>query len=286
MLGLLNAKEDLKAALVKAWSVNNVMELDKPISPHPQLNSLFIDWFPKKTDDKFATQAVYVEHYAKAGVPIVIFDRFLSVNQTEYSWLRKFNITFCEPVIGYRTGFKWMPLWSDRFIPKRRDKSKYILTGELDNAVLEDFDKYYKRAAELLPSKSVSYSLKEADIYDSKIDSLHQLGIEKLERPVYDQAATTILIGCANDYKHGRLPDNFFDIMREGCVPLLPIEHRFYCSMFDDLTISNDNDLIFLLEMSERVAEVLIEELLENIFKRYPEFHIRYTVEQLKEWLV
>jgi hypothetical protein len=284
MLGLINARGNLKLALHSVWSAGTHVNLETYIDPPPKIDALFIDWIPRKDQDRFAIQGIYVEHYAKAGVPIVIFDRYVTMNQNEYSWLRKFNITFCEPLLSCRTGFHWLPIWSENFKPKKRESSRYILTGPLTNENQFDFDKYYKKTAELFPSKSVSYT-RGADIYDTKVDSLKQMGIEMVSQPVYENSASTILIGSDVDYRFGGLPDNFFDIMKCGCVPLLPIEHRFYCSMFNDLVVAEDNDLIFLVDMSERLSEVLIEELLENIFKRYPEFKIEYTVERIREWL-
>ena len=74
MLGLLNARTDLKNALPE------ICELDAYLDPHPALSGLFIDWVPKSEEAKFAIQGIYVEHYAKAGVPIVIFDTILPLS--------------------------------------------------------------------------------------------------------------------------------------------------------------------------------------------------------------
>lgn len=299
MIGLLNTKADLRTALKDQVEV---AELDTYIDPHPAISGLFIDWIPKSEDNpKFALQGIYVEHYAKAGTPIVIFDRHLSLSNTEYSWLKKFNITFCEPVVKYRNSFQWMPLWAEFPFKFKSDHDK--IWNRMHSAGLAPverkcplyyegpvadriaaFDKYYKAAATIIPNRhDIHYA--SDDIGELKVEEFRNLGVGRLQVG-YNESASTILIGSTKDYISGRLPDNLFDIIRCGCVPLLPIEHRFYCSAWDELVISNNKDLQFLIQMSGNAGAVLIVELMENLVSRYPEFDIAFTVDRIKSLLL
>jgi len=290
MIGLLNVKSDLKEVLRNSVEIQ---ELDNYIDPHPVLSGLFVDWRPNTSgaaeSPQFALQGIYVEHYAKAGTPIVIFDRHLALTNTEYSWLKKFNITFCEPVIQYRRGFQWMPIWVEStfklksFRRPEYTKRECLLyyNGDITDRLMS-FDKYYKKTA-LILSKEVRYNSDE--VTDLKVEEFKKLGINRLAMS-YSAASSTILIGSAQDYIFGRLPDNLFDIMRSGCVPLLPIEHRFYAAGWDKLVISNEHDLRFLLSMSETYGDALIEDLILHLLERYPEFDINFTAERIKSLLL
>jgi len=283
MLGLFNTKTDLTHVLK---SVTDILVLDVYIDPHPDLSGLFIDWIPDKSDSKFAMQGIYVEHYAKAGVPIVIFDRFLALNNTEYSWLKKFNITFCEPVLKCRPGFQWFPMWVEvPFKYEKSDSRKYVLTynGSINDRIA-GVDKYYKQASVLLPTKEISIC--SNDITDLKSEELKKQGMVRTSDSQYSNASSTVLIGSDEDYTNGRLPNDLFDIMRSGCVPLLPIEHRFYCGGFADYIIRNNNDLEFLLSMSANYGGVLIEGLMEQLVRQFPEFDINFAVEKIKGLLI
>ena len=76
----------------------------------------------------------------------------------------------------------------------------------------------------------------------------------------------------------GILPMNMFDILKRGCMVLLPSEHRFFQSL--QMTINDEKDLDYYIK-HPGLRFVLIEEFFDNIEKQYPEFTIKYAVDKL-----
>jgi len=70
--------------------------------------------------------------------------------------------------------------------------------------------------------------------------------------------------------------------MNQNCLPLLPIEHRYFHAMFEGLIIKNMVDLSYYVEQYGRVKDVIIEDIYDNIEKHYPEFMIDNAVEVIK----
>ena len=100
MLGTFNICKDLKKNLDR-----ELLELDS-VDDLPEVSGLFIDWITKE-HSMFPKQAVIIEHYVKAGIPIIIYDRWLALEKQEFNWLKKFNVSFFEPAIVNRTGFEY-----------------------------------------------------------------------------------------------------------------------------------------------------------------------------------
>jgi hypothetical protein len=276
MLGVLNIRPDLKAKLSQHFEVTESGKID----------GLFIDWVPKSNDD-FAKQAVMVEEHVKRGIPTVIYDRYLNITTQEYMWLRKFNVTFFEPVINHRAGFEFLPQWTEPYKWKYTEE-----TREIDlafNGVVKDkiasFEKYYGTYASLFPDKRVIYEAPAAGMpLPIKTEKWANNNLVH-QYFSWDTITFTVLIGTLFDYKRGYLREDLFEIMRKGVIPLCPIEHRFYGSMFQDLVIKDERDLDYYVGTSpmRKVGGVLIEGIFDNMLKYYPEFSIDYTVDRLKE---
>ena len=83
----------------------------------------------------------------------------------------------------------------------------------------------------------------------------------------------------------GILRNDLFEIMKQGCVPLLPIEHRFYGSMFQELVISDERYIDYFIKNCGELRPVMIEGIFKNIFEHYPEFTIDYAVDKIKYYL-
>jgi hypothetical protein len=275
MIGLFNVRPDIQAKLEDSVEVTDATEL----------SGLFIDWLPKH-HGQFPKQAAMVEEHVKRGIPAVVYDRYMVLTNHEYNWLSKFNVTFFEPAINYRPGFEYFPQWMDIKTPlknKWEHKRDIDLAydGLIDNKV-SSFEKYYKTYASLFPDKKVAYG--QNNVAKIKVDewtnhNLHQM------RMVFTNIGFTILIGTHQEYSIGYLREDLYDIMMSGCIPLCPREHRFFGSMFKNLVVDDERDVDYLVSSMGKVKEVVIEEVFENILNYYPEFHIDYAVEKLKECL-
>jgi hypothetical protein len=118
------------------------------------------------------------------------------------------------------------------------------------------------------------------------LNEFKEHNLDQSDKIDFNQVDIIILIGSIKDYASGYLPDNLFSMMKMGVIPLLPIEHRFFGTMFDNLIIRDERDLDYAVKTFPKIREVIIEEIFENIFGRFPEFKIEYMVERLKQCLM
>ena len=135
------------------------------------------------------------------------------------------------------------------------------------------FEQYYVTYADIFPDVPVIVSAKKSELkwYPDNI---------KFETEIdWSDVAFTLIIGSKADYMKGILPLDIFDIMKRGCMVLLPLEHRFFQS-FHVPTVEDERDLDYYIKHPE-LRFVGIEEIFGNLEKRYPEFTIEYAVEKL-----
>jgi len=280
MLGVLNVKQDIRECLQKHVDIAGLDLLEGV--DFPDISGLFIDWVTEESSS-FTKQAVIIEHYAKKGVPTVLFDRFMGISHQEYMWLSKFNVSFLEPAVINRVGFDFFPQWT---IPLGGDPdfdwdvlefpSKPSITlafhGDIHDK-MASFEKYYVTYSDMFPDVPVVVSAKKSKMkwypdnikFESEID--------------FSDVAFTLVIGSKSDYMKGILPLDIFDIMKQGCMVLLPQEHRFFQSLHTP-SIEDERDLDYYIRHPE-LRFVAIEEVFGNLEKHYPEFTIAYAVEKL-----
>ena len=282
MLGVFNIRQDLKIALAPI----KLIEINEPNLPLPEVSCIFIDWLPKFKAE-FVKQAVIVENYVKAGIPIIIYDRFLSVERAEINWLKKFNVSFWEPAINNRPEFEYVPQWwnnkitLDPYIDEKDRKIDLIYDGVLDDK-FASFEKYYKSFAGLFPDKNVGYT---SGLLHEKIQDYENYNLKMYSGIANGDVSFTILIGSLIEYRIGYLRDDLFDIMKQGVLPLLPEEHRFFGTVFKEVTIYSKTDLNFYINSYKKIRGVLIEEITEKLFKSYPEFKISYITDKIKDYV-
>jgi hypothetical protein len=263
----------------------------------PSLGGLFVDWLPKNLGEKrFLKQAAILQEYVKIGIPVVLFDRHTSIDQKQYRWLSKFNVTFFEPRINFRTGFEWCPQWTtplpDKWWTGQKDTREIGLAyeGPLSTQI-KSFEKYYQTYAQMFPGVTTAFTCTDLKDWKGhsqiiKLNEFKEHNLDQSDKIDFNQVDIIILIGSIKDYASGCLPDNLFSMMKMGVIPLLPIEHRFFGTMFDNLIIRDERDLDYAIKTFPRIREVIIEEIFENIFDRFPEFKIEYMVERLKQCLM
>ncbi len=248
----------------------------------PDLKGLFIDWIPKSENEQtFIRQAALVEHYVKTGIPVVIFDRYLAIENKEYNWLKKFNVTFFEPCVNNRSGFEWCPQWINPLEPDTISKDERSIglayEGDLDGK-LKWFEKYYVTYAEMFPNCKTVYN---SSLVDFKVDEYKNHNLIQVKEIDFRDVSATVVIGSYKDYSIGHIWNNLFDIMSQGCVPLLPIEHRFFIGLFDHLVVRDERDMDYFIDGTVKLRGVIIEEIYESALKRYPEFSIEYMINRL-----
>lgn len=284
MIGLYNTKCDLRKKLEKDFDVAGLDKLE-PDQGFPKIEGLFIDWKTNSNELEFAHQAVVIENYLKKGIPTIIFDRYLAINFKEYSWLKKFNITFFEPAINNRAGFEFLPYWTkpfeDKDFPTKDRKFDIVYEGNLDDRILS-FEKYILEYVKLYPQRKVSV-LTNPQRLQHKINEWSNYNIDINKELNYIESNFTILLGSKKEYQMGYLREDLFDIMDNHCIPILPIEHRFYGSAFKNFIVDEIRDLWYIIELYPKYRKLMIEELKTKLLKMYPEFNINTTIEKIKE---
>lgn len=281
MIGLLNIKDDLRRSL----DVGPFVDLDKT-APN-DLDGIYIDWVPKSNKNRYLRQALVIEMYVKKKRPIVIFDRFFSLTYKEFLWLSKFNSFFFEPAVNFRRGFDYMPQWTDGKVGTwDEDKKSIDMAYQNDNLneCIATLEKYYRNYSSLFPDKIVRYS---GGINTAKKKQYSDVSeMEHIPELDWGDVKYTVLIGSKTEYRVGYLRDDLFDIMKKGVLPLLPIEHRFFGSMFNGLVVKDVQDVDYYISLFGKVKTEVIEDIFDNMKKYNPEFDIKFTTERITSCFV
>lgn len=256
-------------------------------SKEKEYTSVFISWIPTKkgTSQKKASALLYqtelLEKYVKK-LPIVIFDRYRSMTKEEYDWLKKFKVTFFEPAISPRDGFKYLPNWTkiktldeiDLNESKRSVQLGYI--GTTDDKT-KSFEKYYVKP-KMLTDVNVSYYNKNG----INEDQYKNLGI--INKPLeHKDIEFTVIIGTPNDYVVGHLDQYYIEALKNNCIPMIPEENRYYSSLGYSVNSSNWYDAY--CGMYDGIYVGVIKDIYDRIRKYYPEMNVTFTAEVIKKYL-
>ena len=275
MIGVYNIDNDMKSELSKYVEIYESSDFAK-------LDGVVIDWVGKD-DDGFVVQAAMVEHYARESIPIVIFDRFMTVTNKEFSWLRKFNVSFLEPALNNRTEFEYQPQWAKLEYELGETKFDLGYIGKMNRRV-KLFEKYYKKVATLWPDFNIKYEPEDV-IDEKKINEWRNDGLFYDRHHDYD-FNFSIIIDSPNNIDIGYLPHNFLKLMKHGVVPLCPVEHKYFQGMFGDLVVDKPSDVEYTIKVFRNLREVLIEEIFNKIEHYYPEFTVEYACDVIKRKLL
>lgn len=287
MIGTITFRENIVNKLSESLPIINVFDLvDKGF---PKLDGLFIDWVDQSVlPDEYAMQATIIEKYIRTKIPFVIFDGDLAMTKREYDWLKKFKAFFFEPALQNRREFGYLPHWVDYTDPvlEREEERPYALAYSTVNleSRLKSFEKYYRKYAQLFPDKKVLYQAEKLGAVKYKQyehdNMVNQAIID------WEEVDFTILIDSKKNYEIGYLNPWTFYIMENGCVPLLPLEHRFYGNMFHKLTVDNIEDVDWIVRNHAKIKWCLIDDIYNNVKALYPEFLIENVAEVIKNCIV
>lgn len=276
--GVFNIREDLSKYLETLFDIYDLEE-------DHDVDCIFIDWVPPESYG-FVRQAEIVENYVRKKTPTIVFDRHLSMTYKEYVWLKRFAVFFFEPAINHRIGFTYIPQWTTpleenwqrRYVGAERSVDLFCME-DLNNKV-KSFEKYYKEYASLNPDKNVVSIVPFKKDYEN-----YNINYAK-EDLKYTDIKYMVLIGSVTDYRVGYLPDQVFNCMKGGILPMLPVEHRFFGSMFRHLVVENERDIDYFISLiRDGVRYAMIEDIFENMEEYHPEFKIDYVLEKIKFYL-
>lgn len=252
------------------------------------IDGLFIDWVPKLpySEDAWFKQASFLQHYIKSGIPIVIFDRYFYLNEKETKWVRKFNVSLFEPALNSgRQGFGYLPEWTDslEMQTEYEDEREYDLIYSGIDYNIPEFEKWIADYAELFPEKKVGYSVKslssEFKKEEYKTKNLIEIDVG------YKVGKNTVAIDNDKAYQRGYFNSRYFDALRNGCLPILPIQHKYFHGLFNGLIVEDIKELDLTISMFSRVRCVLIEEIFERIKEDWNEFTIDHAADVIRNSL-
>lgn len=252
-----------------------------------KIDGLFLDWVPPSLEKDFIYQAQLIEKHIK-NIPIVIFDRHFSVTHREASWMKKFKTYLFEPaIVTGRSEFVYLPEWSSYYSVLDNDEERAYDVIDISKNLeyrIESFEKWYKEYARLFPDKKVAYYTKElADFKKEEYKKNNLIFIEGKVLPDYTVSNFTIINEPKNIYDIGYLNPVYFLAMNQGCIPLLPDEHRFFHSVFKNLIISSLQELDYYISLYHKVNGPIIEEIFERIKKHFPEFTVEYASDIIRK---
>ena len=254
------------------------------------IDGLFIDWVAKTSVNEGAwmNQASLLQKYIKK-IPIVIFDRYLSLTKKEVDWVKKFNVTLFEPALNSgRYGFEYLPEWfnSCEIVLGEEDEEDrvYDVVYSYHNIEyqLKEFEFWFKDFSRLFPDKSVSYST--FSITDFKKEEYNKDGLifQSDHHPIFNEGNFTVAIDQEKSYKIGYLSPIFFYAMNLGCLPLLPIKHKYFHGMFKGLIVSDLKEMEYYVSLYGKVKDVIINEIFERIKTEWNEFTVEHATSAIR----
>ncbi|MFW6129595.1 MAG: hypothetical protein ACOC56_00335 [Atribacterota bacterium] len=236
---------------------------------------LFIDWLPvnqsSKPNEKLIDQTLALDYFINNKKPVCIYDRYLSIQNKEYNWLINKNVKIFEPSVILRKKSEflfWLPN-NIEFSKGKRNVLGYI--GNIYNKIGQ-FEKYFINFSSSFTSKDIVVCVPDLQKeYNSSVEFKQKLN--------HNEIYFTVLISTKHETDIGYIPD-IMNIMNNGCVPLLPDEHKWLHALFNGCVIKNYNDLEYLISHTD-LAYGMIMDISENFKKYLPETKIENVIDKI-----
>jgi len=273
-------------------------KLDIPVAfrnmKNDDITGLFIDWVPKIPiyEDAWMAQASLLQKYIKSEIPIVIYDRTFSLTEKEVKWVKKFdNVHLFEPALySERAGFRYLPEWISNFEITIDDEDRnYDVVYSHHNLEynIHNFEKWFKDYARLFPDKKVAYS-SFSDISEFKKEEYKNDNLSFLyqHHPIYHEGNITVAIDTPKAYEMGYFNPMYFHAMNLGCLPLLPVDHKYFHAMFEGLVVKDIKEMDYYISSFSYIKDVCIEEIFDRIKTEWSEFTLDHATSVLKDVLL
>jgi hypothetical protein len=258
------------------------------------VDGLFIDWVPKLPvyEDAWMKQASLLQSYITSNKtnPVVIYDRNFSLTKKEVDWIKKFNVHLFEPALRTRPDFQYLPEWISNFdivMDEEYDEDrKYDLVYSFHDLELniKEFENWFNEYALIFPDKKVAYSsftkindFKQEEYKNNNLIYLHQ------HHPIFNEGAFTLAIDSKRSYEIGYFNRMYFFAMGLGCLPLLPVEHKYFHGIFKNLIVSDLKEMNFYISTYDGIKDIIIKEIFDRIKADWPEFTIEYATYAIRK---
>jgi hypothetical protein len=279
MIGLYNIDIYLEKKILEKFSI---FKLDDQTIDFPDIDSLIIDWVDK--DNKlFIKQAAIIEYYARKNIPIVIFDRYMSITNKEYIWLKKFNVHFFEPALNNRCEFEYLPQWMpirDKEIPKNKNNHEFDLGFvNISSDIFLQFERYYRKFANNYSDRKVVFYTH--DNMDIVIRELDLIKIEK--NKIKYSFNNTILIDSKRNVEIGYMRDDLYYLLNDNILPLLPRENKYFHGLFKNISVTHLRDIEYFVRAFKDpgIRRAVIDDICNDIINYYPEFTLDYAYDRI-----
>lgn len=251
---------------------------------------LFIDWVPKISGNEVAClkQASLLQKYIRTNIPIIIYDRKMSMTENETSWCKKFNTYLFEPYLNSgRKEFEYLPEWVENLevlIKDDEDRDFDVVYSRYKiEDVWKEFNKWIKQYAAFFCDRKVSCFI--SVLPEFKENELKESNLDLTVGQMYNAGNFTVALDDDNSYKCGNLNQTFLWAMNLGCLPLLPVGHKYFHSMFKGLIIENIKEMDFYISSFYKIRYELIEEIFDRIKNTWSEFTSNHVIDVIKRCL-
>jgi hypothetical protein len=281
-----NVNDSLVEALSKEHDITN---LQPELGNFPVGDVLLMDYLPKIPINQIgatalrARQAEILKHYSNKKLPTILYDKFVSITQEEINWLRKTNrdgLFMIDPTLRHRMGAIYLPVWVKM---RELNDIKYDVhersiflgyKGRMDTKI-KTFEKYNVEFGKNYPTMVNKY---EAVIPKEKQDEYINSNVYYDPTITYNDIQLVIALGTNKDYDNGYLDPEIFEALYNNVIVLLPVEHKYFHSMFADTVIKSFKDIYFYnIYYITYVGFIL--EVYKRIEAYFPEFKFNNTLD-------
>lgn len=271
----------LRAELSKSVKFVNIQD-----SP----NGVFLVW-TDGDNREFGKQTKILSDAIKNKLPIIIFDKYQKMDADDISFMMKEGAFLWEPAVNDRMFFSYQPVWGKIYtdpsdISWKFDEERWIDLSNVSSLVrkMPSFEKYYVPVHEIGKYRVVHSDLDTNPTINDKINALDIPSLIPKDKYLKD-IKMTVLIGTERDYRTGHLDPDLFTYLENGIVPLLPAEHRWYHSIFKDLTVYGEDNIDFFLQSHKTTSFGSVYDIYRNLSENLPEANVVNVSKRILSYL-
>lgn len=280
-------------------TVNNIdqllrVELSKSVEFVEMKDSprgVFLVWSDDSNIKVFNKQTKIVADAIRQKIPLIVFDKYQKMNADEISFLVKEGAFLWEPAVADRMFFSFQPVWGRLKVdPNDIDwdfgKKRSVDLANVNSLVrkMPSFEQYYVPVHEIGGYSVVYCDLDGNQTINDKVDALDIPRLIPNDGYLQD-IKFTVLVGTERDYKTGHLDPNLFTYLENGIVPLLPAEHRWYHSVFKDLTIYGEDNIDYFLKTYDHIGFGSVYDIYQNLAENLPEADVENVSKRIISYL-
>lgn len=250
-------------------------------------DGVFMEWSSQGTNT-YNKQKEILDVCVSKKIPLIIFDRNLSIPDEKVSSLIGNGAFLWEPAVNDRMFFSYQPVWGE--VKRRVETIPYFETeGRVDLAYMSSLSKkvsnfkdYYQPVSEIGDFQVVYFDTVANPKVNKKV---HEMGITVYAQSPSDvHSKAVILVGSDHDYQTGRLDPKLFDYLEQGIVPLLPREHRYFHAVFGDLVVGTEDDVEYILKFIDKMSFGCIYDMYQNLDAYLPEADVKNVAKRITKY--